>query len=123
MCPWFDSEWHHLKQSECVSESEHTRSVFPYSHYYFYLYTMKCFYIYSIVSEKDGVIYVGIATDCQKRLKEHNTGKSKYTSGHKPWRLFYSELVGDAVTARGREKYFKSAAGKRKLKSILKSEG
>ena len=83
---------------------------------------MKEFYVYAITSESDGVIYVGIATDCEARLKEHNTGKSKYTSGHKPWRLFYSELVGDSVEARAREKYFKTAAGKRRLRAILESE-
>jgi putative endonuclease len=83
---------------------------------------MKEFYVYAIVSESNGVIYVGIATDCEIRLKEHNAGKSKYTSGHLPWRLFYTELVGDAETARRREKYFKTAAGKRRLKAILKSD-
>jgi putative endonuclease len=84
---------------------------------------MEGFYVYGIVSETDGVIYVGIAQDCLLRLKEHNSGKSKYTSGHIPWRLFYSELVGDSVTARAREKYFKTGAGKRKLKAILQSKG
>jgi putative endonuclease len=83
---------------------------------------MEGYYVYSLVSEKDGVIYVGITTDCQKRLGEHNSGKSKYTGGHKPWRLFYSEFVGDSILARAREKYFKTASGKRRLKAILESE-
>ena len=83
---------------------------------------MEEFFVYAIVSEMDGVIYVGIAHDCQIRLKEHNSGKSKYTSGHTPWRLFYSELAGDAVSARSREKYFKTSAGKRRLRAILESE-
>ena len=80
---------------------------------------MDEFSVYAIVSEKDGVIYVGMATDCEARLKEHNSGKSKYTSGHMPWRLFYTEMVGDSVSARVREKYFKTASGKRKLRAIL----
>ena len=83
---------------------------------------MDGFYVYAIVSEQDDVIYVGIANDCQKRLKEHNSGKSKYTSGHRPWRLFYTEYAGDAIAARDREKYFKTAAGKRRLKAILGAE-
>ena len=77
------------------------------------------FYVYAIVSEKDSVIYVGMATNCETRLKEHNSGKSKYTSGHIPWRLFYTELVGDVKLAREREKYFKTGAGKRRLRAIL----
>ena len=82
---------------------------------------MKEFYVYAIVSEKDGVIYVGMAIDCEARLKEHNSGKSKYTSGHVPWRLFYTEYAGGSAQARIKEKYFKSSAGKRKLKAILNS--
>ena len=81
---------------------------------------MDEFSIYAIVSEKDGVIYVGMSTDCEARLEEHNSGKSKYTSGHMPWRLFYTESAGDAVSARAREKYFKTASGKRKLRAILR---
>ena len=80
---------------------------------------MNKFYVYAIVSEKDGVIYVGMTTDCEMRLKEHNAGKSKYTSGHLPWKLFYKEYIGESQEARKREKYFKSAAGKRRLKDIL----
>ena len=83
---------------------------------------MDAFFVYAIVSEADGVIYVGISRDCAKRLMEHNSGKSKYTSGHMPWRLFYTEFVGDAVAARAREKYLKTTSGKRRLKAILKSE-
>ena len=80
---------------------------------------MKGFSVYAIVSEKDGVIYVGMAKDCEIRLTEHNSGKSRYTSGHIPWRLFYEEYVGDPEFAGVREKYFKSSGGKRRLKAIL----
>ena len=83
---------------------------------------MEGFYVYAIVSEKDGVIYVGITRDCENRLNEHNSGKSKYTSGHVPWRLFYSEYVGDSGQARERERYFKSSAGKRRLRAILRGK-
>ncbi len=83
---------------------------------------MEGFYLYAIVSEKDGVIYTGIARDIMKRLEEHNSGKSKYTSGHIPWKLFYSEYIGDSKLARVREKYFKSSAGKRRLRAILRKK-
>jgi putative endonuclease len=82
---------------------------------------MEGFYIYALVSERDGVIYVGIANNCERRLNEHNSGKSQYTKGHTPWRLFYSEFVGDVMSARSKEKYFKTSAGKRRLRAILKS--
>jgi putative endonuclease len=83
---------------------------------------MEGFNIYALISEKDGNIYVGMAIDCESRLIEHNLGKSKYTKGHIPWRLFYTEFAGDSISARNREKYFKSSAGKRRLRAILKSK-
>jgi putative endonuclease len=84
---------------------------------------MKGFYVYAIVSLPDGIIYVGMTSDCDARLSEHNRGKSKYTSGHLPWKLFYKEYVGDSSDARCREKYFKTAAGKRRLRAILEKMG
>jgi putative endonuclease len=80
---------------------------------------MDTYYIYALVSEKDGTIYVGMTTDLERRLKEHNSGKSKYTKGHAPWSMFYSELASDSESARSREIYFKTTAGKRRLKAIL----
>ncbi len=57
--------------------------------------------------------------DIDRRLSEHNKGKSKFTSSHTPWKLIYQEDSGDSIAARSREKYFKSAAGKRFLKALL----
>lgn len=45
--------------------------------------------VYAILSEVNGCIYVGIAMDADKRLAEHNAGKSKFTKGFKPWRTIY----------------------------------
>jgi putative endonuclease len=83
---------------------------------------MEGFYIYALVSEKSGEIYVGMAKDCALRLKEHNNGKSRFTKAYIPWSLFYSEFVGETKKSREREKYFKTSAGKRRLKAILSSD-
>ena len=61
-----------------------------------------------------------MCTNTTLRLKEHNAGKSKFTSGHLPWELIYSEEQTDFTVGRKREKYLKSAAGKRWLKKYLK---
>ncbi|MBS1489132.1 MAG: hypothetical protein JSS93_01255 [Bacteroidetes bacterium] len=29
--------------------------------------------------------------DLQRRVAEHNAGKAKFTSAHRPWKLIYSE--------------------------------
>ncbi len=84
----------------------------------------KEFFVYALVSLTDGVIYVGMATNCEARLKQHNSGKSKYTSGHCPWKLFFKESAGESCKARVKEKYYKSATGKKRLREILaKADG
>ena len=75
--------------------------------------------VYAIVSEKNGDIYVGMALNALRRLKEHNSGKSKYTKGLRPWKLFNVEYFPDWASARVREKYLKSGVGKEFLKSLV----
>ena len=53
--------------------------------------------------------------DLVRRLAEHNAGKSKFTSGYSPWEVVYQETNSTTVEARAREKYFKTAAGRRFL--------
>jgi putative endonuclease len=35
--------------------------------------------------------YVGMTEDLNTRLKEHNAGRSKFTSAYKPWKIIYTE--------------------------------
>jgi predicted GIY-YIG superfamily endonuclease len=79
--------------------------------------------VYYLVSEKDGATYVGMAIDALKRLKEHNAGKNRYTKGHIPWKIIYTEQQPNWATARLREKYLKSTAGKIWLKKYHDASG
>ena len=56
--------------------------------------------------------------DINRRLKEHNSGKSKFTKAFKPWKIIYSETTSNRKSARDREKYLKSAAGRKFIKKI-----
>jgi predicted GIY-YIG superfamily endonuclease len=49
----------------------------------------KMITVYAILSEVNGDIYVGISKDADKRLKEHNGGKNRYTKGLRPWKILY----------------------------------
>lgn len=60
-----------------------------------------------------------MAVDVINRLKEHNAGKNRFTKGHLPWRIIYTEVHPDWAAARAREKYLKSASGRSWLKRIL----
>lgn len=73
--------------------------------------------VYVLKSLFEGILYVGISMDIDRRIKEHNLGRSKFTSGHVPWELVYKEEMPDFKTARVREKFLKSASGKRFLAS------
>ena len=79
--------------------------------------------VYVLLSSKDRTTYVGMAIDPLKRLNEHNHGKNRYTKGHLPWKIIYSEEHFDWQTARVREKYLKSTAGKKWLKKHLDFHG
>ena len=71
--------------------------------------------VYVLKSLIDDIYYVGMAKDANLRLKEHNSGKSRFTKGHLPWEIIYTESHPDWAAARIREKYLKTAAGKKWL--------
>jgi len=50
------------------------------------------------------------------RLKAHNTGKVKFTKGHRPWEIIYTEEFASRSEARKRELFFKSIDGYKWLK-------
>ena len=71
------------------------------------------YFVYVLKSDSTAAFYKGMTRDLQKRLKQHNAGKTKSTKGKGPWRIVYQETFGNAEEARAREKYFKTAAGRR----------
>ena len=71
--------------------------------------------VYVLRSKTDGKRYVGMTTDWLRRLKEHNEGKVFSTKGRVPFVLVYREDLNSVKEARSREKYLKSAAGRRFL--------
>jgi putative endonuclease len=78
------------------------------------------YYVYLLLSEKDGHFYTGSTSDLKRRLNEHNSGKVKSTAFRKPLKLIYYEGCLNEDDARGREKYLKSGMGKKYLKNRLK---
>lgn len=49
------------------------------------------YFVYILESETDGRLYKGQTSDIEKRIIEHNLGKTKSTKGYKPWKLVYFE--------------------------------
>jgi putative endonuclease len=77
-----------------------------------YVYILEC---------ADNTLYTGITTDCERRLKQHNTGKgAKYTRARTPVKLRYSEPSEDRSSATKREIAIKALSKTQKLSLIKK---
>jgi putative endonuclease len=78
------------------------------------------YYVYIIRSVPSGRLYKGFCSDLVRRLAEHNAGKTFSTKPFVPWELVYSEEIESYREAKAREKYFKTAAGRRFIKTQMK---
>ena len=65
------------------------------------------YYVYIIRSKVDGTLYKGSSADYIKRLHEHNSGLSRYTSSKIPWELIYVEIHESRTEALVRERKLK----------------
>jgi putative endonuclease len=77
------------------------------------------YYVYILLSLKDQRTYIGYTNDLGRRITEHNTGKSKSTKNRTPFVLLFTEEFLDNRTAKNRETWWKSAAGRRRLKNYF----
>lgn len=75
--------------------------------------------VYILLSQKFKKTYVGFTTNLETRLKAHNWGSTKYTKKYRPWVIIHTEDFKSKAEARVREKYLKSAAGRRWIKKNL----
>ena len=74
-------------------------------------------YTVYVLRSGDGRLYKGLTNNIKRRLAEHLKGKTRTTSRMDGLQLVYSESFDNKSEARKREIYFKTAAGRRYLKS------
>jgi putative endonuclease len=77
------------------------------------------YYVYVIRSISFGNLYKGFCSDLNRRLAEHNSGKTKSNKHFIPWEIAYYESFTSIEEAISREKFFKTSAGRKYLKKIL----
>jgi len=65
------------------------------------------YYVYILKSQKTDRYYIGYCTDIQKRIQEHNIGKTKSTKYGRPWDLVYFEKYHTRTKAIQREREIK----------------
>ena len=70
-------------------------------------------------SEYFDYYYKGHCQNLEQRLKEHNSGMTLSIRPYIPFRIVYFERFISLEEAIQREKYFKTAAGRRFLKSKI----
>lgn len=78
------------------------------------------FYVYILLSEKDGKLHTGFSPDLKARIIKHNNGFVKSTKSRLPVKLIYYEAYENELDARRREIYLKGGKGKGELKVQLK---
>ena len=73
-------------------------------------------FAYALRSDKDRGLYVGMTSNVERRVTEHNRGYNRSTKSRGPFSLIYFEECGSRREAREREKYLKSGIGRDFLK-------
>jgi len=76
-------------------------------------------YFYILQSLKNSRFYYGSTTDLERRLAEHNRGKTKATRYLRPWKLIYYEQFPNLTQARKREREVKSWKNKQKVLALI----
>ena len=84
------------------------------------------YWVYILKSKKNNSLYIGSTSNLERRLKEHNEGKSLSTKKYMPWILVYTEgyfLEEDALHREHNLKYFGKvyAQLKRRIKNSIRS--
>jgi len=76
-------------------------------------------YVYVLRSARDDGLYIGYSANLRRRFMQHSEGTARATAHRRPWTLIYYEAYLDLIDALGRERYLKSGAGRRFLKTQL----
>jgi len=77
------------------------------------------YYTYILESLNHSKTYVGITNDLFRRLTQHNSGYNTFSKRYSPWRIIHKETFKNRIEARKKEKYLKSAAGRKWIRYNL----
>lgn len=81
----------------------------------------RMYTVYVLKSSVAEKTYVGFTNDLERRLAQHNSGKSAYTRRYKPWEILKIELFETYIDARRRENFYKTGAGRKELKKLFEN--
>jgi len=79
--------------------------------------------VYILKSSTGRRYYIGVSQNLEKRLIDHNRGKTKSTKPYRPWVLVYKEEIRDKNEAYKREYFLKHPVGYLEKLRIISSIG
>jgi putative endonuclease len=80
---------------------------------------MKSGIVYVLQSLKDNRTYIGSTDNFERRFKQHNSCQVKSTRHRIPFKILFIEEFQTLAEARKRETWWKSGAGRKKLKEYF----
>ena len=84
---------------------------------------MEDCFVYIIYSAFLDKYYVGYSADLSKRMTEHNSGISTFTSKSSDWELKYTERFLDRQSAQAREREIKKKKSRKYIEWLISSVG
>ena len=79
------------------------------------------FFVYILQSMRLNIFYVGHTDDLTQRIREHQTGRSRFTASRGPWKLIYIEVFSTRSEAMKRERKIKSRKSRRYIERLLET--
>ena len=79
----------------------------------------RMYTVYVLQSLIDGRTYVGYTNNFHRRFTQHNSQTSKATKYRAPFKLILKEEFNSSIEAKRREAWWKSGAGRRKMKELF----
>lgn len=76
--------------------------------------------VYILYSRKFSRFYVGVSTDVQRRLTQHNNKETPFTAGGVPWVLIWSTTKHSVSEAEILERKLKNLTRERKIRFMKK---
>ena len=64
-----------------------------------------------VIQNREGKFYIGVSDDVARRVKQHNTGQSRWTKGRVPWTIVWQSGGLSLSEARKLEKRLKRQKG------------
>lgn len=79
------------------------------------------YYFYVLKFIKNGKLYYGFTNNLKRRISDHKSGQSDFTSKNGEFELIFYEAYKNKLDAQEAEKYFKTGHGREVLRGKLKN--